>query len=118
MSDSPENWLDEVLEAHAREWIGLPVIQLKAVMTDSDAEAHGDILYLRGLLDDLIAAKIELESEMRGQYPIPSEPLFRLKYILDSARYWVPTRLEFSEPWPADDAAKLLEAWSNERRAA
>lgn len=51
ISDDPGGWSDDRLEAHAREWLGLPLLECKQVMGDYDAEAHGDLLYIRGLID-------------------------------------------------------------------
>lgn len=118
MASDPSSWALEQLEAHARAWCELPLMQVPPVMDDVDAEAHGDLLYIRGMIDDLTAAKAELQREINefhvehGQFP--AEPVMCMQYLCHSAEAWIPGRLEFSEPWPG----VLLEAWRGDSEAA
>ena len=122
ISDDPGGWSDDRLEAHAREWLGLPLLECKQVMGDYDAEAHGDLLYIRGLIESLSEAKADLQQEIKdfnaeyGQFP--QGPLMWLHYLCHSAEACPVTRWEFSEPWPEDRAGVLLDAWRNEGEAA
>lgn len=121
--NDPTRWSDEALERHARLWCELPLTAVPAVMDDYDIEAHNDLLYVRGLVEDLASAKAELQKEIKdakaehGQ--IPAEPLMWLQYLCHSAESWTPRSLTFSEPWPEDRAEALLVAWrSPESKAA
>ena len=122
ISDDPGGWSDDRLEAHAREWLGLPLLECKQVMGDYDAEAHGDLLYIRGLIESLSEAKADLQQEIKdlnaehGQFP--AEPLMWLQYLCHSAEQWLTPTIEFSTDWPADRAGVLLDAWRNEGEAA
>lgn len=44
----------------------LPTVQLLAVMTDEDVEAHGDLIYWRSLLQDVIERVV-----CEGYRPLP-----------------------------------------------
>lgn len=109
---------DEALLEHGRIWCELPELPgITRSMTDADVEAHGDLLYIKGMVDDLTAAKDELQKELKaagdGAYPV--EPLmWWLQFLHRSAESWIPSSLSFSEPWPVDVAGELLVAWRNE----
>lgn len=118
----PGSWSDEKLEKHARIWCELPLLSVPAVMGDYDVQAHNDLIYIAGLVDDLSAAKAELTKELQdfktehGTYP--SEPLMWLRFLAHSAEQWIPSRVEFSEPWPEDRAGVLLAQWRDEQDVA
>lgn len=58
-----------ILRKWARRWHHeLPTLQLPPTMTDDDVDFWGDILYFRGLLDD-IAGQCTLDTRLA---PIPS----------------------------------------------
>lgn len=123
MSSDPSDWTTERLLRHAAEFFDLPLMSVPAVMDDYDVAAHNDLLYVRGLIEELASAKVELEKELKdgyaefGQYPV--EPLMWLATLHRSAEAWIPSTLSFSEPWPEDEAAALLVAWrSPESKAA
>lgn len=112
----PTGWSDARLEEHARRWCELPVKQAEPVMSDDDTEAHGDILYMRGLLDELTAAKADLERESKspdGRYTVA---VMWLHYLLHSARAWTPMVLRFDTSWrtamaPLEAVGVEIAAW-------
>lgn len=115
----PGEWSTEALVRHGLRWADLPEMPgITRSMSDEDVEAHGEMLYIRGMVDDLTAAKAELTKEIKdfntvhGQYP--AEPLMWLQYLAHAAEMWVPSSLSFSEPWPEDRAAELLAVWRDE----
>ena len=97
MSSDPTDWTTERLLRHAAEFFDLPLTSVAAVMDDVDIEAHNDLLYVRGLIEDLASAKAELQKEIKdakaehGQ--IPAEPLMWLQYLCHSAESWTPETL-------------------------
>ena len=114
ISDDPGGWSDDRLEAHAREWLGLPLLECKQVMGDYDAEAHGDLLYVSDLVDDLCSARAELEAEAKEG---SVEARTWLMYLLHGAES-LPVTPKLALDWPVDRAGVLLDAWRNEGEAA
>lgn len=102
------------LEAHAREFFDLPVMQVPAVMNDADVEAHNDLIYIRSLVDALFDAKVELQQEIRDHKAehgaVPPEPTMWLQFLCHSAEAF-PRTPQFVEPWPEDHAVVLLASW-------
>lgn len=103
------------LEAHAREFFDLPMMQVPAVMDDYDTAAHNDLLYIDGLINALADEKSRLLQEIRdfqqehGQ--LPSSPLMWLQFLAHSAEALPHKSWYFTEPWPEDRAAVLLGSW-------
>lgn len=90
------------IEAHRQRWAALPPLRTwpHELMTDDDATAWGDILYMRGLVDDIEdtcaidGARIPATArELRGDYSIE----FDIDLYLD--------------PWPNDVAGLLINSW-------
>jgi hypothetical protein len=96
-------------DAHNHYWADLPVFPAGMEFSDDDAEAWGDILYMRGLVDSIEDIQVQLLARI-ADAPTTSD-LAWVVYLQRSARAWLPVSLEFSEPWPEDEAAKLLAAW-------
>ena len=88
-------------------WSELPLLQWPAVMTDEDVDAWGDILYMRGLVDELIDTldaaftdhTFDTEATLAELIGAPS-----IEYDVD----------RYLEPWPHDRAADMLAAWRNQ----
>jgi hypothetical protein len=81
------------IEAHHQKWSALPAFPAwPHVMTDDDVQAWGDVLYVRGLADAFLDA-----CRTTGALPMPHTVEFDIDLYL--------------EPWPADHAAQLLDAW-------
>lgn len=115
----PSGWSDERLERHAREWMGLPLTACEPVMSDDDAEAHGDLLYLRALLDDLTHAKAELQKEVRSPDGRYTPAVMWLGWLCHSARAWEPLVLRFDTSWrtalaPMEAVGRELAVWREE----
>ncbi len=122
MSD-PTNWSDERLIAHALEFCDLPLTAIAPVMSDEDTEAHGDILYMRGLLDELTAAKADLEKEAKGPDGCYSPAAMLLGWLCHSARAWEPLVLRFDTSWrtamaPLEAVGEQIAAWREQLGAA
>jgi len=97
----------------ANEWRDLPVIQYKAVMDDEDTMFWGDLLYLRGMLDDIVSdAAVVWKRITTGTYT--AEDLFWIRFLQGHVEWFPHWELTFSDPWPVDEAEQMLEAWRNE----
>jgi len=64
--------------AHDAQFADLPTVQLPAMMTDCDVEAHSDHLYWRDLLIDIAA---EVSCGRAVPRPFPAELSSRLEWI-------------------------------------
>lgn len=100
----PTGWSDERLLAHAERWCDLPALPgISRTMTDQDVQDHSDMLHIGGLVDDLLAAKIELQNEIRefqaehGQ--LPAEPMMWLAFLAHSAEALPHTTFSFTPSW-------------------
>ena len=89
-------------------WSDLPLLQWPAVMTDDDVEAWGDLIYMRGLVADLIDALDD------GLVEHTFDALATAIELIDapSAEYDIDIYLP---PWPHDRAADMLAAWRLQR---
>lgn len=114
ISDDPSGWSDDRMEEHARRWCELPTLQCRQVMDDYEVEAHSDMLYVSGLVDDLSSARTELEAEAREG---SAEARTWLMYLLHCAES-LPVTPKLALDWPEDRAGVLLDAWRNEGEAA
>lgn len=123
MSDPYRHKSNQDLEAHGRDWADLPVLAIEPVMSDDDTEAHGDILYLRCLLEELTAAKADLEKEAKGPDGCYSPAVMLLHSLLHSARAWTPMVLRFDVSWrtamaPLEAAGEEIAAWREQLETA
>ena len=90
IDDDPGKWSLSKLEAHARKWLGLPLTEARSVLPVMD----GDIALLHHLADQVLAAG-------------PTDLTGMVEFDIDV----------YLEPWPADRAGELIEAWRAERAA-
>lgn len=91
IDDNPTGWSDAKLEAHARKWCGLPLTVARSVLPADD----GDMAWLHHLADRVLASRPE------------RLPGGLVEFDIDV----------YLEPWPADKAGELIEAWRQERAA-
>lgn len=80
-------------------WLPLPIrpaLQLDPVMDDDDTTAWGDILYVRGLLDDIVAESV------RTRAHIDLEDRARAATLLDVALNLVRHDFDFPMPTAAE----------------
>jgi hypothetical protein len=90
------------LERHEHRWRALPAFPAwPYVMTDDDVNAWGDMIYMRGMVDEIAgtcartSARIPATArEMRGDF-------CSVEFDIDL----------YLDPWPVDQAEKLLSAW-------
>ncbi len=113
----PSSWSDDKLLRHAALWMELPELQLKAVMTDQDCRDHGDILYVKGLVDDLAAEKVQLEREVRDTHDL--DAVMRLQYLVRNAEMLPHAAFSMTPSWdealaPLLAVGELLAVWREE----
>lgn len=91
------------IEQHHERWSELPLFAHdRWVVTDEDCQAWGDIIYMRSLVEDLVA-----EAKAAGR--VPTAPGGLIEFDTDL----------YLEPWPEfDPVAALLAAWRAEAVAA
>ena len=116
MSDPYRHKSNQDLEAHGRDWAELPVKQAEPVMSDDDTEAHGDILYMRGLLEELTAAKADLEREAKGPDGCYTDAVFWLCWLHRNAATFLESSLTFTPSWgeamtPLEAVGADIAAW-------
>lgn len=115
----PTGWSDERLLRHAAEWCDLPLTAINPVMGDADLEAHGDLLYIRGMVDDLTAAKVDLEREAKSDDGRYTDAVFWLHWLHRNADFYVPVSWSVSPPWreapaPMEALGDQIAAWGEE----
>ncbi len=88
-------------------WSELPLLQWPAVMQDDDVQAWGDILYMRGLVTELIDT---LDAAFTD-HTFDTEATLAELIGAPSAEFGVDLYLQ---PWPHDRAADMLAAWRNQ----
>lgn len=116
----------EKMAEHDAKWDELPQFPTGEVFSDDDAEAFGDLVYLRGLVNDLQDIYRRLLKRISDPAPISADDLFAVRYLESNAEWGTPylESFTFGEPWPTPEqiaellGADLIAEWKSQREAA
>lgn len=80
---------------HHRKWEALPAFpDYPYVMTDDDVNAWSDLLYMRGIVNDIVDMCAIDGARARGDYR-------SVEFDVDM----------YLDPWPHDVAGQLIDSW-------
>jgi len=83
------------IEAHHQKWAALPAFPAwPYVMSDSDVEAWSDVLYMRGLVNDIVDMCAIDGARIRAT-------AHSIEFDIDL----------YLDPWPNDVAGQLIDSW-------